>query len=76
MKKTAIILAVLAFGACGDEVTDNTNTKQANRPEVKTFNTQPLDKDGKPIPGIPDPERGEYFEREAWSNPDAWYSSS
>ena len=56
MKKTAIILTAMAFGACGGEVTDNTNTKQANRPEIKTYNSQPLDKDGKPIPGIPDPK--------------------
>ncbi|NNE67956.1 MAG: hypothetical protein HKN33_15435 [Pyrinomonadaceae bacterium] len=57
MKKLAIIFAALTLGACGGEVTDNTNTKQANRPNVKTFNSQPLDKDGKPIPGIPDPKQ-------------------
>jgi len=57
MKKALVLFVTLFFSfACGGEGSDNSNI-EGNRPVSKTFNGQPLDNSGKPIPGIPDPKK-------------------
>ncbi|MEZ5308776.1 MAG: hypothetical protein R2684_16645 [Pyrinomonadaceae bacterium] len=58
MKKAIVILAtaVFAFSACGSDESGSNGTS-ANQPETKNFNSQPVDNSGKPVPGIPDPNK-------------------
>jgi len=43
---------------CPAGTSDDSNGN-AERPETKQFNGQPLDNSGKPIPGIPDPKQAD-----------------
>ena len=71
MKKyIAIIFIAAMIAGCGaEEKTEDKKSEKPKNANTKVFKGQPKDKDGKPIPGIPDPKEANLTDKKPGATP-------